>query len=368
MKILLTNFHPHNGGGHTTYLEYLFKELSTIDEIDIFIACPQSSKLYKHCNKINKNNTFAVNFPGKFKEITDVIKNLSTLAELIKKYQFDIIHVNGNPEHKMAMYCKLFYRQKFKIIRTKHDSKLIKSDFFSNIRYKKFMDKMIVVSNFQYHNINEKFILDKTTIIHNGIDLDYFRPQVKNLSLLKKYNIKNDNLVFVSVAGTALHKGWQYLIEAVSHIDNKQRSKIKIVLAGETPNNKVIDKYITSCNMQDNVIFTGMVDDVRDIISIGDIGFVLSTSIETISFACREMMSMGKPTIVSDYAGLHENINHGKNGWKVKKENYIELKDLIISILNSEKSYSSATRKKANEEFGIKNFIDKTIQVYKEVI
>lgn len=230
------------------------------------------------------------------------------------------------------------------------------------------MDKMIVVSNFQYHNINEKFILDKTTIIHNGIDLDYFRPQVKNLSLLKKYNIKNDNLVFVSVAGTALHKGWQYLIEAVSHIDNKQRSKIKIVLAGETPNNKVIDKYITSCNMQDNVIFTGMVDDVRDIISIGDIGFVLSTSIETISFACREMMSMGKPTIVSDYAGLHENINHGKNGWKVKKENYIELKDLIISILNSEKSYSSATRKKANEEFGIKNFIDKTIQVYKEVI
>ena len=69
--------------------------------------------------------------------------------------------------------------------------------------------------------------------------------------------------------------------------------------------------------MQDRVIFVGLLDDVRPFLAALDLGFVLSSRVETISFACREMMAMGLPVVVTDVAGLPENVEDGVDGWIV---------------------------------------------------
>lgn len=366
MKVLLTNFHPHGGGGHTTYLKYLYEEFTKLDNIEVYIACPQSSKLYRLSQQINENNLFAIDFPAKVKELSSVIKNTKKLAALIKKHNFDVIHVNGNPDHKMAMYCKIFYGLHFKIIRTKHDAKNIKENFFTKTQYDKYMDKMIVVSNFQYKQIDKEFIQRKTILIRNGVDLNYFSPRDKKTELLKEYRINENDLVFVSVAGTALYKGWQYLVEAASKLDKEQQKNVKIILAGNIPTKDVLEKYVNLYGMVDNVIFTGMLDDVRDVISLGDIGFVLSNN-ETISFACREMMAMAKPTVVLNYAGLPENVDSEINGWIVPYKDMKSIESIIKKLLLNRDiidSFSQKALEKANNEFGLKEFINKILNVY----
>ena len=54
--------------------------------------------------------------------------------------------------------------------------------------------------------------------------------------------------------------------------------------------------------------------DPRGYLSLVDVGFLLSESIEAISFAARELMAMGKPLISSNYAGLVENVDDRLNG------------------------------------------------------
>ena len=54
--------------------------------------------------------------------------------------------------------------------------------------------------------------------------------------------------------------------------------------------------------------------DPRGYLSVIDVGFLLSESIEAISFAARELMAMGKPLISSNYAGLVENVDDRLNG------------------------------------------------------
>ena len=162
-------------------------------------------------------------------------------------------------------------------------------------------------------------------------------------------NIKERDLVIVSSAGTAEHKGWHFLALALEKLDQKLRNKIKVILLGNMPNSNLIRKY----NLE-NFIFTGFIDDVRDMVAISDIGFVLSYKVETISYACREMMAMGKPVIVSNYAGLPENIDDGEDGWIVNTSE----KDSIIKVLqdinsSSLKVASIKARKKALEEFNI---------------
>jgi glycosyltransferase involved in cell wall biosynthesis len=346
------------------------KEFTQRNDIEVFLACPKSSRLYKIASKTNETNLFPIDFPSKIKEFNGILKNTKMLAKLIKKHKFDILHVNGTPDHKMAMYCKIFYGLDYKIIRTKHESKDIKNNLLAMTQYKKFMDKMIVVSNFQLKTIKKRFILDKTTVIHNGIDLEYFKPKIKNQNFLNNFNIKNEKIVFVSVAGTALHKGWHYLVNAISTLDENQKNKIKIILAGNYPKEDVVKKYIEDKNMQDNVIFTGLIDDVRDIISIGDVGFVLSSA-ETISFACREMMAMGKPVIVSNCTGLPENIDNNINGWIIDVKDKYSLKNTIEQIINNDirlDFFSKEALIKAKKEFGMDNFINKTYIAYKEVL
>lgn len=364
MNILYTNFHPGNGGGHTTYLTYLFNGVLS-QGINAYIAVPKVSKLNKDLKQNYPNKVFDLDFPGKPKEIVYIIKNIKKLKHIITKKQIDIVHVNGTPDHKVVMLCKWFYKLNFRIIRTKHDSFKIKQNWFANKLYGKYTDQMIVVSNFQYSHIITSELQKKTTIIHNGIDLDYFQPKDKSKNLIKQFNIQDKDIVFISVAGTALHKGWQFLVEATSRLDDELRSRVKIVLVGNSPTNEVVEQYINQLNMQDNVIFTGFMDDVREAVSIADIGFVLSIGVETISFACREMMAMGKPVLVSDYAGLSENIDNNQDGWIIQQKSTSQIQEFLQKIkeLDLDQSSNSAN-KKAKQEFGLKHFIGKTLEIY----
>jgi glycosyltransferase involved in cell wall biosynthesis len=355
MNILITNFHPGHGGGHYTYIKYLFEHINKQD-INLFLALPKTSNLYQELS--HKSNTvFAIDFPSKIKEFSNIVKNIKKLKNVIKEYKIDKIHVNGTPDHKVVMWCMWFYNLDVKVIRTKHNSTPVKNNIFNKKLYGKYTYKLIVVSQYQYQQL-DKTLQDKTTVIHNGIDLEYYKPQPKNADLLQQYNITDDDLVFVSVAGTALHKGWQYLVQAISKLN---KPNYKIIIAGHYPNENIIDEYVNKYNMQDQVIFTGMQKDVRNVISIGGIGFVLSYKVETISFACREMLAMGKPVMVSNYAGLSENINTS-NGWVVKKKSVSSIYELLQQIQEN-KEYTV----KQNKDIGLNVFINKTTNSYCDI-
>ena len=370
MKILLTNFHPYYGGGHTTYLLDIYRHLNK--NCNLFLACPPTSRLYKFAGEIREENVIGIDFPGKLKELKGIIKNLKKIIGILKKESFDLIHVNGSPDHRMIMYAKILLKSNVPVIRTIHNSLTPRTNFYTKLRRKYFTNKIIVVSDFQKKlMLNNGYREDEMTIIPNGVDTDYFHPIPPDTELREKYKIRSDDMVFVSVAGTALHKGWQLLVEAVSKLDSKLKNKIKIILAGAIPNKSVREKYIEKLNMNEQVIFTGLLPDVRKVISIADVGFDLSYKIETISFACREMMSMGKAVLVSDFAGLPENVDDGINGWLAECLNVDAIYEKVIEIVgNIDKldRFSVEARKKAGKEFGLKEFIDKTYRCYESTL
>jgi len=366
MNILLTNFHPGKGGGHTTYLNYLFNDISSLrSSINIYIAVPKTSKLNQDLKKNFQSKVFDIDFPGKPKNFLKIIKNVKAFSKLVKKNKINIVHTNGTPDHKIVMLCKWFYKLDYKIVRTKHDSFPIKQHWFAKKLYDKYTDELIVVSRYQYTKISDINLKNKTTIICNGVDLKYFKPRKKSKKLANKFQLLDSDLVFVSVAGTATYKGWQLLVEATSRLDKNLRDSIKIIIVGNSPAEYEIEKFVNTFKMQDNVIFTGFMSDVRNVISVADLCFVLSTNTETISFACREMMSMGRAVLVSDYAGLPENVTHQEDGWIVKSNSVREIVKFIryLPEVDLEKLSQNAY-KKAQNEFGSEKFIEKTLSIY----
>ena len=245
MNILYTNFHPGNGGGHTTYLKYLFNGISSQEkDFNIFIAVPKSSKLNYDLRKRFKSQVFDIDFPGKPKNLIKILINVRLLAKIIKQKKIDLVHTNGTPDHKLVMICKWLFRFEYKVIRTKHDSSIIKNHWFAKKLYQNYTDHLIVVSNYQNEQIIDPSLSIKTSVIHNGVDINYYQPIKKSKNLLQYYQINKDDKVFVSVAGTALHKGWPLLVEAVSRLKPSQIEKLKIIIAVNIPPEQFIEDYV----------------------------------------------------------------------------------------------------------------------------
>jgi glycosyltransferase involved in cell wall biosynthesis len=369
MKILLTNFHQGCGGGHDTYIMTLSQEIAKYHEVTV--AIPKTSLLAEQLKNCPGIQVFYSYFKPKLGRLFSVIREIKALRKLIREQDFDLIHVNGSGDHTYVILAILGLKRKPKIIFTKHNS--LKLKWGAKFRAKHFCDTIIAVSHFTRQMYSPK--LQKHIPIHvvqNGVDISYFSPILGEEAIRnrQKWQIPYNALVFGSIAGTPQYKGWWLLCEIVAKLQARINLPIYILLAGNKPPQSFIDRYVNANGIQDQVIFTGFIEDVRSIVSCFDVGFVLSYDIETISFACREMMAMAKPVIVSDYAALPENVTDEVDGWITKAKHIDDLADHVEDIVHQRYDLvqmGKRARQKAENQFSAESFLAATLQVYETI-
>lgn len=368
MKILYTNFHTHHKGGHATYILNLFEAFH--NKHLVHVADPATSGLNEMMRQIAPDCVFAQNFPKRINEVPQIIKEALKLRNLIKKYNYDIIHVNGSPDLQLTLIACIGLKHRPKIIYTKHNTLHINTNIGSRLKFHAASHIIMVCGYLRAEFDAIKIPKTQVSVIKNGLNTDDFLPptQAQRLAARQKLNIKDDEFIVLSSAGTAPYKRWEHMVAAVSKIPNP---KIKIVFVGGAPSPENQAKYVGNLNMTDRVIFVGEVTDTRPYVAAGDIGFLLSDSIEAVPFACREMMSMGLPMILSNYACLPENITPGENGWIVPVGDIEAIKNAVLHAYEHQ-ALLPAMREKARtqavSDFDLKKFAQQTFAVYEKAL
>lgn len=365
MKILITNYHLSGGGGHTTYILSL---LSTVPEgFEVFVGCPSQSTLAEQTRRRYPNiPLLAIEFPGKIREIANMLLQLLVLIRVTLKYEFDVIHVNGSPDHRLVMLlrCLLPKKRRPRVIFTKHNSFSIKPNWFTQYRFSNHCDSLVLVTSGLQALIPEKILNSKKVwVIENGVDTQAYKvPNDKEKQVARDtLSLPSEKLVFISCAGTALHKGWHYLVKALDG-----EADIFVVLIGNKPDSASLAKIFPH-GVPSQVRFTGYQEDVRPFLAAADIGFVLSTSIETASFACREMLACGLPILVSDYGFLTNNVTKSC-GWVVEAGSVDSIRNVIPQIQKADMhAMRLAARVRVTENFDLNRFIVNTYNAYKEL-
>ncbi|MEW5314369.1 MAG: hypothetical protein WDW38_005876 [Sanguina aurantia] len=160
------------------------------------------------------------------------------------------------------------------------------------------------------------------------------------------------------------------LVEALALLPAGRREQIHLLIAG-VPAAAESQRRIEALGLHGQVHFAGLRADVRPVVAAMDAGFVLSWGVETISFACREMMAMGKPVLVSEYAGLPENIDAGMDGWLVPARDHRAMANRLNQLLDGSEalpSMGTAARAHAERDFGIERFVSRTEAAYTAVL
>jgi len=364
-RVLLTNFHPfgQGGGGHTTYIKTLI-ELNEREGYDIGVAVPATSITFKQLKDSGYPLLFSCDFPAKLKELGDVIRAIKRFRKIIREFSPSIVHTNGGADLSIVHWSYPL-RKPYSIIRTHHSIKGLGQDFYHRHLYGNVVAHNIYVSS-SAHKISSEMGLKppRYTVISHGVNLDRFRPMEKDKSLISKYGLE-EKIVFGSCAGLADCKRVDLIIKAASRL-NKE-FKFAILVVGNEEKGSRLQELANELEVSE-FIYCGHTEDVRPFISVIDIGFILSDSAETISFAAREMLAMGKPLLSSSFSGLKENVNDGFNGLLTKPGSVDEIEAAMRRFLEMSKtkleSLSVNARQFAEEKFDYKNQIENHMLVY----
>lgn len=370
MKILYTNFHVGAGiSGHTVYLLRLAQAFASRHQIDI--ATPSTSALYRLGADMPGVAVHAQDFPNRIAQVPGA---RARLRALLDEGQYDIVHVNGSSDHRLVMLACLGMKRRPRIVLTKHNDMRV-SRAGAIVRARLATDHVIAVCAYVADLLADTpYHARGVTTIYNGIDTRLFSPfsQAASRQLRERWigPGHEGKLLVGSNAGTGSYKAWIDMVRAVSRLPQGYRTRVHIAIAGNPLEPEFADE-IARLGMTQQVHHAGRLDDVRPLVAAFDLGFVLSYRVETISFACREMMSMGKPVIVTRHAGLPENIDEGRDGWVVPVRDPDALSRLLRRILDDEfplAEMGRQAREKSEREFGLEPFVEGTAEVYHRLV
>jgi glycosyltransferase involved in cell wall biosynthesis len=369
-KILLTNFHAGTGGGHRTYVRSIL-EGALADRFDFALACPVSSSI-NSLSRENGSRVFDLDFPGSPRDFLRIVESVRKLDCIHRQFPFEILHCNGSRDHWIALYWQSLYRRRTRIVRTRHAVKKIDGDFVHDWAFNRATALHLFVSGQMVPLCDPQGRLKtgKVKIIPNGVDTAYFQPGPRDVELAARLGIGAEDLVIGSNAGLGPHKRADLMIQGVASLPDRQR--FKIVLLGEQRSGLPYLEMARDLGLEGSVIYGGMLDDVRPYLSLFDLGFVLSESIETSSYAAKEMMAMGIPLICARYSGLPENVDEGQNGFLVEPGSIDGVREALANFLKlspeDRKRMGRHGREKVARQFSRQRQFDLLQQAYLQVL
>lgn len=366
MKILYTNFHPRNGGGHATYIANLARSFHK--EHQVTVATPASSRLYAQARQIPGVRVWNTSFSTRLKPM---LIEVMALHALLREERFDLVHVNGSADHRQVMLARRGLRRPPRIVWTKHNT--MPADSFGNrVRAWIGTDGAIGVCDYVSRQLMESgYGTRLVQTIRLGVDTDWFRPQSASACAQARGellgDLASDVCVLGSVGGTDRAKGWLTLVQALARLPVAQRSRFRILLAGDNPNS-ALRRDVSTLGMNAYVVFPGLVDDPRRVLAASDVGFVLSFQ-EAGSYAACESLAMGLPTLVSDAGGLPELVRDGVDGWVVPAGDVDVLHRWLLERLTApvDAAMAEAARNRALSLFSLFTLSAQTMDFYQQV-
>ncbi len=368
-KILMTNFHPRGGGGHVTYIHSLLA-LQDMNDVRVAVAAPATSRLYRNLKEAGYPDLYACEFPGKpQKELPSIIRSIRRFRTIVADFKPDIVHVNGGPDLSIAVWSHP--SGKYRIVRTHHAIKRLSRDFYHSYVYNRRVAQNIYVSRASMEMSHAGGLIPNGSIvIPNGVDLVRFRPNFpKDRGFAAQLGLPDNTFVFGSCAGTDPYKRVDLAIAAAAQVETERPFAI-LAIGDEEDGRRLQEKAKASGVAQFK--YCGFHKDVRGFVSLLDVGFILSDAIETISFAAREMLAMGKPLISSSFAGLRENVVDGYNGILIRPGNVDDVVAAMSRFLDmppDELTRCSANaRSYAEDNFCIEKQLQQHLAVYENAL
>jgi glycosyltransferase involved in cell wall biosynthesis len=285
----------------------------------------------------------------------------------------DVLHAMFLPSELVAVTLKKITGKPFVIWvqRTVYGPKFFR--YLKGIVFKN-CDYVMFNSTYTRDTTLKEFKPKKYCVLHMGLDLNYFKPMAKE-ACRKQLGLPPNKKILFTVGRFVEKKGFEYLIDAMSKVKTKN---LVCVIGGSGPLDEKFKQMVNEKGLGGKIIFPGWVSnkEVRLWMNAADVFVVPSIfdsrgETETLGIVAVEAIACGTPTIASSVGGLVDVVQHGLNGFRVKQKSSRDIAekiDMIFSKPGLVDVLGKNARKYAQENYTVKQAVDKILDVYKEVL
>ncbi|MEW6652399.1 MAG: glycosyltransferase family 4 protein [Bacteroidota bacterium] len=367
MRVLFTCL-SQSWGGMEMYALTTVKQLLK-HKIETQLVCFTGSRLHEEAVK---ENVAAHSFLFKsYFNPTAVIK----FSSLIKQNKYDVIECGGSKDLWLVVPALKLAGSNVPLFLSKQmASFIIKKDFLHRWIYSR-ITKAFAISSVIAKNLEETTTLtkDKIVLLHNAIDTAKFDPaKIDRAKIRSEFSIAEDELLIGMIARISPGKGHEEFLEA-AEILLKKCSNIRFIIVGEASSieedySRKIKTQAAKLNLGNKLIFTGFRNDTPEILAALDI-FIFPSRDEAFGIALAEALSMGKPSVCSNFAGVLDIAVDNVTSFLFEKGNSKDLalktEQLIVSKETREQ-FAVKSRNRAVELFDLEIFIKKLINHFKQ--
>ena len=243
--------------------------------------------------------------------------DVKVLEALIQELSPDLVHTHGAFSGRIAARKK-----RVPVIYSRHSAfpvpaklKYPPGRWVNKFVNEYFSDHIIAVSPATAENLTDGGVSPKKiTVVMNGVaPVERVSAQERE-RLRQELGLSPETTVFGILARIEDYKGHLYLVQAARRLKEQGRTNFKVLIAGTGGFEAEVARAVAEQGVSDVVEMLGFRSDVKQLLNALDVQLNASYGTEATSLALLEGMSLGLPSVVSDYGGNPWLIQDGENG------------------------------------------------------
>lgn len=293
----------------------------------------------------------------------------------------DIVHVHGHPYLSSFTAVKVAKKCSKPIVLTQHNTFIEYggfwdfaerlNDFLVGRKVLRAADKIIVVSK-----ATSNYVLSlgadprKVEILHNGVDLDKFKPiAFSKVESKKSLGIPEGAFIILTVRRLVYKNGIDSLLESAK-IAVKKNPRLLFLVIGSGPDFEKINAKIREFKLEENFRLLGFIPEhlLPHYYNASDLFVLPSKSGEGLPLVLLEAMACGLPVIATNVGGASEVI-YENCGKIVPSNDALSLAEALVEFSRKNiSSYCWKIRKLMEQRHDWELNVRRLIKIYEELI
>ncbi len=301
-------------------------------------------------------------------------EDVKHLRNVMKELKPDIVHTHGCLSGRVAAK-----REKIPAVYSRHSAFPVPARLryppgrwvnkFVNEHY---ADHIIAVSPATRDNLTQAGISPKKiTVVMNGVSPVPRTSSRERDTLRRELSVPPGNTVFGILARLEDYKGHLYLVEAARLLKERGREDFTVLVAGTGPFEQTLVRAVQNAGVEERVKLLGFRSDVPALLNILDVQLNCSYGTEATSMALLEGMSLGLPTVASDYGGNPWVVENGESGLLFPSKDAAALADAMERLMDSpseREAMGRRARQLYEQQFTGEVFAQNTEKIYLDIL
>ena len=341
------DFFPNIAG----YSTRLYGETKNLVELghEVTLLVPKRNEEWKKHETIDGINIIRVYPHKKFRGLLEISRKV---RYLMKGDSFDVIQAHNPHNFGLAAYLGSigydipflyelhhsdYETEKNTLIEWLTRNNVIRK-LLSNLLYSQ-SDCVLSISKSIRENLIDSGIPgNKIMLLPNGVDTSRFKPIPKDPVILDDYKLRGKKIIMF-LGKFQVWESLEKLVRIFSKI-TADLDDVKLMLVGDGPTRKKIERNVSELNLIDDVIITGFIpyEEIQRYYSVSDV-FVLvrednELTRDTTPIKPLEAMAMGKVVVSTDLKAIREIITNNDTGFLTSHDED-EISKKVIKILQN---------------------------------